>query len=139
MSDEQQRLIAYEWERAQRRVLFSVKQEYSWAIKNGIAKEQARAVLPEGLTISRMYMNGTLRHGFITLNYVRPMVHKKNTWKLHELVLRLSQQSFQWQPTWLLKTNPHAILVYGNNYRHKTHTLESRRSKNHRRSSCAVS
>jgi len=60
-SDENQRLIAYEWERAQKRVLFSVKQEYSWAIKNGIAKEQARAVLPEGLTISRMYMNGTLR------------------------------------------------------------------------------
>ena len=61
MSDEQQKLLAIEWERAQRRVLFSVKQEYSWAIKNGIAKEQARAVLPEGLTISRMYMNGTLR------------------------------------------------------------------------------
>ena len=61
LSDERQRLIAYEWERAQKRVLFSVKQEYSWAIKNGIAKEQARAVLPEGLTISRMYMNGTLR------------------------------------------------------------------------------
>ena len=61
MSDEAQRLIAIEWERAQRRVLFSVEQEYKWAIKNGIAKEQARAVLPEGLTISRMYMNGTLR------------------------------------------------------------------------------
>ena len=61
LSDEQQRLIAYVWDRAQKRVLFSVKQEYSWAIKNGIAKEQARAVLPEGLTISRMYMNGTLR------------------------------------------------------------------------------
>ena len=61
MSDETQRLIAIEWERAQRRVLFSVEQEYKWAIKNGIAKEQARAVLPEGLTISRMYMNGTLR------------------------------------------------------------------------------
>lgn len=59
--DEQQRLIGIEWERAQRRVLFSVKQEYEWAIKNGIAKEQARAVLPEGLTVSRMYMNGTLR------------------------------------------------------------------------------
>jgi thymidylate synthase (FAD) len=59
--DEQQRLLAIEWERAQKRVLFSVKQEYAWAIKNGIAKEQARAVLPEGLTISRMYMNGTLR------------------------------------------------------------------------------
>jgi thymidylate synthase (FAD) len=61
LSDEKQKLLAVEWERAQKRVLFSVKQEYSWAIKNGIAKEQARAVLPEGLTISRMYMNGTLR------------------------------------------------------------------------------
>lgn len=61
MDDEQQRLLSYEWERAQKRVLFVVKQEYNWAIKNGIAKEQARAVLPEGLTISRMYMNGTLR------------------------------------------------------------------------------
>ena len=61
MSDESQKLLAIEWERAQKRVLFSVKQEYSWAIKNGIAKEQARAVLPEGLTVSRLYMNGTLR------------------------------------------------------------------------------
>ena len=59
--NEEQKLLAYEWERAQKRVLFSVKQEYSWAIKNGIAKEQARAVLPEGLTVSRLYMNGTLR------------------------------------------------------------------------------
>ena len=61
MTDEQQRLLAYEWERAQKRVLYSVKKEYKWAIDNGIAKEQARAVLPEGLTVSRMYMNGTLR------------------------------------------------------------------------------
>jgi thymidylate synthase (FAD) len=60
-TDEAQQLIAFEWERAQKRVLFSVKQEYQWAIKNGIAKEQARAVLPEGLTVSRLYMNGTLR------------------------------------------------------------------------------
>ena len=60
-SDVDQRMLAYEWERAQKRVLFAVKQEYEWAIKSGIAKEQARAVLPEGLTVSRMYMNGTLR------------------------------------------------------------------------------
>lgn len=59
--NERDRLLAHEWERAQKRVLQVVKQEYSWAIKNGIAKEQARAVLPEGLTVSRMYMNGTLR------------------------------------------------------------------------------
>ena len=61
MSDEAQRLLAYDWERAQKRVLFAVEKEYKWAIQNGIAKEQARAVLPEGLTVSRMYMNGTLR------------------------------------------------------------------------------
>ena len=50
-----------EWERLQRRIIWTVKKEYKWAIKNGIAKEQARAILPEGLTMSRMYMNGTLR------------------------------------------------------------------------------
>ena len=61
MTDEKQRLLAYEWERAQKRVLYAVKKEYEWAIKNGIAKEQARAVLPEGLTVSRLYVNGTLR------------------------------------------------------------------------------
>ena len=60
-NDETQRLLAVEWQRAQERVLNAVKQEYKWAIDNGIAKEQARAVLPEGLTVSRMYMNGTLR------------------------------------------------------------------------------
>jgi thymidylate synthase (FAD) len=61
MNDEQQRLLAFEWERAQKRVLWAVEKEYKWAIENGIAKEQARAVLPEGLTVSRLYMNGTLR------------------------------------------------------------------------------
>ena len=54
-------MLAIEWERAQKRVLYAVEKEYKWAIDNGIAKEQARAVLPEGLTISRLYMNGTLR------------------------------------------------------------------------------
>lgn len=61
MADEKQRLLAIEWERAQKRVLFAVEREYKWALENGIAKEQARAILPEGLTGSRMYMNGTLR------------------------------------------------------------------------------
>jgi thymidylate synthase (FAD) len=60
-TDKAQCLIALEWERAQKRVLFAIEKEYKWAIENGIAKEQARAVLPEGLTVSRMYMNGTLR------------------------------------------------------------------------------
>jgi len=54
-------MLEIEWERAQKRVLFAVRDAYEWAIRNGIAKEQARAVLPEGLTESRLYMNGTLR------------------------------------------------------------------------------
>ena len=54
-------LLENEWYRAQQRVIYAAKREYEWAIKNGIAKEQARAVLPEGLIQSRLYMNGTLR------------------------------------------------------------------------------
>jgi len=42
-------------------VINAARDAYEWAIENGIAKEQARAVLPEGNTVSRMYMNGTLR------------------------------------------------------------------------------
>lgn len=55
------RMLQIEWERAQKRVIFTAQKEYEWAIANGIAKEQARAVLPEGLIESRLYMNGTLR------------------------------------------------------------------------------
>jgi thymidylate synthase (FAD) len=54
-------LLQNDWYRAQQRVIYAAKREYEWAIENGIAKEQARAVLPEGLIESRLYMNGTLR------------------------------------------------------------------------------
>ena len=50
-----------EWELRQNNVITEARMAYQWAIDNGIAKEQARAVLPEGLTVSRLYMNGTLR------------------------------------------------------------------------------
>jgi thymidylate synthase (FAD) len=49
------------WIAQQQKVIDAAKEAYSWAISNGIAKEQARAVLPEGNTVSRLYMNGTLR------------------------------------------------------------------------------
>lgn len=49
------------WQERQKRVIEEAKEAYEWAISHGIAKEQARAVLPEGLTVSRLYMNGTLR------------------------------------------------------------------------------
>ena len=54
-------LIADEWKRRQVDIIRQVKESYEWAITNGIAKEQARAILPEGNTVSRLYMNGTLR------------------------------------------------------------------------------
>jgi thymidylate synthase (FAD) len=50
-----------QWERKQQDVIREVDHAYQWAINNGIAKEQARAVLPEGITTSRLYMQGTLR------------------------------------------------------------------------------
>ena len=49
------------WRNYQIDVMETSKRAYNWAINNGIAKEQARAVLPEGITVSRLYMNGTLR------------------------------------------------------------------------------
>lgn len=53
--------LAEQWWEKQREVIETSKAAYEWAVSNGIAKEQARAVLPEGNTISRMYVNGTLR------------------------------------------------------------------------------
>jgi thymidylate synthase (FAD) len=53
--------IAEEWYARQREILALVTKTYDWAISQGIAKEQARAILPEGNTVSRLYMNGTLR------------------------------------------------------------------------------
>ena len=50
-----------EWKIRQQAVIDLVKETYQWAMSKGIAKEQARAILPEGNTVSRLYMNGTLR------------------------------------------------------------------------------
>jgi thymidylate synthase (FAD) len=53
--------IKERWEEEQLKVIQQAKTAYNWAIDNGIAKEQARAVLPEGNTKSRLYVNGTIR------------------------------------------------------------------------------
>ena len=53
--------LEIEWHKRQREVIKASTEAYNWAIENGIAKEQARAVLPEGNTVSRLYVNGTLR------------------------------------------------------------------------------
>jgi thymidylate synthase (FAD) len=72
------------WENHQKKVIDTARSAYEWAIANGIAKEQARAVLPEGLTVSRLYMNGTLRSWihFIELRSAN------GTQKEHQLVAK---------------------------------------------------
>lgn len=54
-------LLASKWQNMQERVLEQVRETYNWALENGIAKEQARSVLPEGMTPSKMYMQGSIR------------------------------------------------------------------------------
>ena len=78
------RELSLEWNRKQQAVIDLVKDTYTWAVTNGIAKEQARAVLPEGLTASRLYMNGTLRSWihFIELRSAN------GTQKEHQLVAK---------------------------------------------------
>lgn len=63
--------LAAIWDSKQTEAIQKAKEAYKWAIDNGIAKEQARAVLPEGNTVSRMYMSGSLRSWlhYVTLRY----------------------------------------------------------------------
>ena len=61
INNDEHRQIAYQWENLQRDIIKRTQDVYAWAIAKGIAKEQARAVLPEGMMESRLYMNGTLR------------------------------------------------------------------------------
>ena len=74
--------LAEEWYYKQKEILALVARTYDWAISKGIAKEQARAILPEGNTVSRLYMNGTLRSWihFIELR------SSNGTQKEHQLV-----------------------------------------------------
>lgn len=60
-SDIENKYLALQWERKQKELLGWVEETYRWALKNGLAKEQARAILPEGLTSSRIYMKGSIR------------------------------------------------------------------------------
>ena len=61
LSNAEQRELGRLWTEKQQAVIRASREAYTWAVSNGIAKEQARAVLPEGNTESRLYMNGTLR------------------------------------------------------------------------------
>ena len=74
--------ISHEWQQKQQELIDHARETYQWAINNGIAKEQARCVLPEGNTVSRMYMNGTLRSW---IHYVE-LRSENGTQKEHSLI-----------------------------------------------------
>jgi thymidylate synthase (FAD) len=80
LESEDDRFLVAEWARRQQDVIDLVKENYTWALGAGIAKEQARCMLPEGNTVSRMYMNGTVRSW---IHYI--MLRKENgTQKEHQ-------------------------------------------------------
>lgn len=72
------------WTIQQNKVIEQALKAYKWAIDNGIAKEQARCVLPEGNTVSRMYMNGTLRSW---IHYIQ-LRRENGTQKEHMLIAK---------------------------------------------------
>jgi len=86
LDDEEDRFIVNEWENKQQEILELVKEHYNWAIVNGIAKECARVILPEGLTMSRLYVNGTLRSW---LHYVEVRTEEGVTQQEHVELARL--------------------------------------------------
>lgn len=82
--------LQFEWELRQKQILSSVKEHYEWAIQNGIAKECARVLLPEGLTMSRLYVNGTIRSW---LHYIEVRTEEGVTQLEHVELARLIAQA----------------------------------------------
>lgn len=80
--DIEKKYIALQWEKKQKAMIEWVEEQYRWAIENGIAKEQARVILPEGLTSSRLYMSGTLRSW---IHYIE-LRSANGTQKEHQIV-----------------------------------------------------
>lgn len=79
-----------EWETKQREILNIVQEHYNWAINAGIAKEVARVILPEGLTMSRLYVNGTIRSW---IHYLEVRLEQGVTQKEHvELATLIAEQ-----------------------------------------------
>ena len=78
------------WEEKQRMLIRKVNDDYRWALENGIAKECARVILPEGLTMSRLYVNGTIRSW---IHYLEVRMEEGVTQKEHvELATLICEQ-----------------------------------------------
>jgi thymidylate synthase (FAD) len=85
---DKQRQITYQWEVLQDALIRKTTEAYAWALEQGIAKEQARAILPEGLTPSKMYMNGTLRSWIFYLQQRLDISTQKEHREIAQLVLK---------------------------------------------------
>jgi thymidylate synthase (FAD) len=85
---DKQRQVAYQWEVLQDALIRKTTEAYEWALEQGIAKEQARAILPEGLTPSKMYMNGTLRSWIFYLQQRLDVTTQKEHREIAQLVLQ---------------------------------------------------
>lgn len=89
----QDRELEAMWQEKQKQIIYETSEAYKWALANGIAKEQARSVLPEGNTMSRMYMNGNLRSW---LHYLQvrldPSTQKEHREVAEQVKVALMQQ-----------------------------------------------
>jgi thymidylate synthase (FAD) len=86
--DTDDELLQDVWTFMQKKVIEEAKHTYNWAIENGIAKEVARAVLPEGLTTSRMYVNGTIRSW---IHYIEIRSHEATQKEHREIALACAE------------------------------------------------
>lgn len=80
--------LDYEWHKRQQEVLDLVTENYNWAVTNGIAKEQARCILPEGNTVSRLYVNGTIRS---YIHYIQVRTDQSTQKEHRELALAIAK------------------------------------------------
>jgi len=94
-NNDKDRWLAYCWERQQTLVQDAVTVAYNWALENGIAKEQARAVLPEGMTTSILYMNGTIRSW---IHYLQQRLDPSTQLEHQQLAKEILQELYQIAP-----------------------------------------
>ena len=94
-NNDKDRWLAYCWERQQTLVQDAVTTAYTWALENGIAKEQARAVLPEGMTPSTMYMNGTIRSW---IHYLQQRLDPSTQLEHRQIAEQILQELYQIAP-----------------------------------------
>lgn len=92
--DTDDKKLSDKWNAMQEAIINETRAAYSWAIQNGIAKEQARAVLPEGLTMSRLYMTGNLRNFIHYCEVRRDPTTQKEHRELADMIFRELEKEF---------------------------------------------